>query len=70
MKKYNIVQSWWFSSAQSCIGVVEIENSVGEHKYYIGTGGGFNKENDEEFIAAFGTPFDPKIFEVKNVEHN
>jgi hypothetical protein len=66
MKKYNIVQSYWFSSFHCCIGIVEIENSVGEHKFYIGPGGGHNQETDEEFIVAFGAPFNPKVFEVKN----
>lgn len=70
MKIPKIIQTWWFTSTQSCIGIVEIENSIGEHKFYIGTGNGFNKELDAEFIAAFGAPFYPEVFEVKNVENN
>ena len=70
MKKPSIIQSWWFTSTQSCIGIVKIENSFGEQKFYIGTGNGFNKEMDEEFIAAFGAPFDPKLFEVQDAKTN
>lgn len=66
MNNYNIVQSYWFSSLHCCIGIVEIENSIGEHKFYIGPANGHNQQSDEEFIAAFGAPFDPKVFEVRN----
>jgi|GEM_PF-3386930 hypothetical protein len=49
----------WFSPAGSMplIGIVKVENKMGEIKYYIGTGLGVNEEEDARYISMYGAHF-------------
>ena len=49
------IDSIWFND----IGIVCYKNSIGEIKFVIGKGGGFNQKQDEQFIIDWGTKFDP-----------
>lgn len=48
-----IIHTAWFSGIK-CIGIVVIENEIGEKKAYIGIGDGQNEKFDAEKIAAYG----------------
>lgn len=54
----------WFSG-RDAIGVVVVQNTIGERKAYIGVGlGDFSdEETDVQHIADFGTRVDPKHFD-------
>ena len=56
MKK--IIDATWFTDQSgNCIGIVVIENSVGERKAYIGVASGWDEKKDEQSIADYGAPF-------------
>jgi len=57
MEKYNVIYSTWFTSLRGCVGIVVIENGIGEFKAYIGSCIGINKEEDEQTIASWGAKF-------------
>lgn len=59
MQKYNVVESVWYNK----IGIVTVVDDFGNQKMYIGLGDGFNQEDDEQQIAAYGTSFYPEIFQ-------
>jgi len=46
----------WFSG-RATIGIVLIENEMGEEKAYIGVGGGYDEEADLKLIMEWGTTF-------------
>ena len=54
-----ILESVWFSpgDGMNLIGIVKIKNEFEEIKFYIGTGEGFDKEEDEKSIAEYGARF-------------
>lgn len=54
-KDYQIMDSYWFNT----IGLVKVRTSIGEVKYYIGQGKGFNQQEDEQLIAETGMPVAP-----------
>jgi hypothetical protein len=52
VKMIKVKDSIWFNT----IGIVYGENETGERKAYIGEGEGYNKKDDEVFIAQYGMP--------------
>jgi len=54
-----ILESVWFSpgGGMHLIGIVKTLNKIGEIKFYIGTGIGLDKEEDEKSIAEYGARF-------------
>jgi hypothetical protein len=53
-----ILESYWFSQmAGTVIGIVKVENKIGEIKYYIGSSLGNSQEDDEKHIAERGAKF-------------
>ena len=54
-----IHESIWFGS--QIIGIVATENSIGERKFYIGKGVGYNLDIDEQHIADYGDKVDPEM---------
>lgn len=59
MGEYNVIDSVWFG----VIGIVRVRPEHGEDKFYVGTGIGDNKYNDEQAIAMFGMPYYPQALE-------
>lgn len=59
MEKYNVIDSVWFG----VIGIVRVRPEYGPDKFYIGTGHGYNKEQDEQHIAEWGLPYYPEHLE-------
>lgn len=54
MKK--ILSSLWFNEMGrvGCIGIVTVENELGERKAYVGIGSGFDEAADARHIAEYG----------------
>lgn len=54
-----ILNKIWFTEMGSVnpIGIVIIQNEIGEEKAYIGTGSGHNEEDDAKKIAEQGAKF-------------
>lgn len=59
MSDYKVVDSIWFG----VIGIVRVRPEFGDDKFFIGTGHGHNKEQDEQHIAEWGLPYRPKAIE-------
>lgn len=59
MGKYNVIDSIWFG----CIGIVRVRPEYGKDKFYIGSGHGYDKDSDEQYIAEWGLPYYPKALE-------
>lgn len=55
-----IVNSWFFSSFKSSIGIVKVKDDFGNEKFYIDTIAGLDEELDAEAIKNWGTPFFPE----------
>lgn len=52
-----IIGTVWFTNMDGhCIGIVTIENDIGERKAYIGLGEGRDEEVDAQHIAENGAP--------------
>lgn len=64
-----ILGSHWYNPGGSfgCIGVVKIENEVGEIKYYIGTGKGLDLKEDEDNISKHGAAFTKEMGKLLNI---
>jgi hypothetical protein len=52
-----ILESIWFTNASGCLGIVRVEDQWEGIKYYIAAVGGLNAEQDEKFIASYGSTF-------------
>lgn len=52
-----VLESQWFTTPDSLVGIVLYQTSTGELKSYIGTGNGSYREADEQKIAQFGAKF-------------
>jgi len=54
-----ILESVWFSPGKGAhlIGIVKTLNEIGEIKFYIGSGKGNDKDEDEKSIAEYGARF-------------
>lgn len=57
--KYNVSQSIWYGN----IGIVTVQTEYDGEKMYIGQASGFSKEDDEQYIAAWGVAFHPQVFQ-------
>jgi hypothetical protein len=57
MSEFKVLDSIWFTSISSHIGIVIGEIKTGERKAYIKSVKGRNKEADIDDIATWGTPF-------------
>jgi len=68
MNTKEIISSYWFSEMGSfrTIGIVKVNNGQ-ENKYYIGTGDGHDKTEDEQRIMMYGAKF-PKEVGIKIFE--
>jgi hypothetical protein len=55
--EFKVLDSIWFSSGDSNIGIVIGETATGERKAYIKNVKGRNKEADIDDIATWGAPF-------------
>jgi hypothetical protein len=63
-----IVNSYWFTPNNTCIGIVQIvqehqkevyrQTGEADYKYYIGVGMGVDEKADASYIAEHGAPFD------------
>ena len=53
--EYNVVDSFWFNK----IGIVKVRSTDYTFKYYIGVGKGDSQTEDEQLIAATGSPVSP-----------
>ena len=56
-----ILDVCWFSS-NNTIGIVATKNEMGEIKFYVGLGNGFDEEVDCQHIANYGGKIYPQIF--------
>ena len=56
MEKYNVIDSIWYG----VIGIVRVRPEYGNAKFYIGSGHGHDKEQDEQHIAEWGLPYYPQ----------
>lgn len=54
-----VVNSWFFTSFQNCIGIIKVKDDYGNEKFYIDVASGLDEELDIEAIANRGTPFYP-----------
>jgi len=53
-----ILESFWFTNRDGCIGIVVIEEDVtGDRKAYIGPASGVDEKADTEHILAWGNKF-------------
>jgi len=57
MSKFKVLDSIWFTSISSHIGIVIGEIATGERKAYIKSVKGHNLEDDIDDIATWGAPF-------------
>lgn len=57
MGDYNVIDSIWYG----VIGIVRVRPAHGPDKFYIGSGHGHNKEQDEQHIAEWGLPYYPEV---------
>ncbi len=57
-----IIDTLWMTG-KGTVGLVACENDIGEKKFYIGVGEGFNEELDKQNIADWGAKVDRKIFD-------
>jgi hypothetical protein len=57
---YNVISAVWFGTT----GIVRVRPEYGDDKFYIGTGHGHDAEKDEQHIAEWGLPFNPKNLET------
>lgn len=63
MSEMNILGVRWFTG-KTCIGIVRVENDVGEISYYIAQVLGYHEEADAKYIAEWGTRFPSKAGDV------
>lgn len=54
----------WFTSFNSCVGVVRILDKYEGFKYYIAATSGNSEVEDIKFIASYGAPFYKKSAEL------
>jgi len=59
MREYNVVDAIWFNN----VGIVRVRPEVGEDKFYMGHGAGFDEDEDSRYIATWGTPVHSEMFE-------
>lgn len=57
-----IIDTFWMTG-KGTVGLVACENDMGERKFYIGTGEGFNKEFDSQNIADWGLRVNKEMFD-------
>lgn len=64
-----ILGSHWYNPGATvdCIGVVKVENGIGEIKYYIGIGKGVDLKADEVRITDFGAKFPKEMGDLLNI---
>lgn len=53
-----IIDTIWFTSMYFTIGIVIIENEMGERKAYMGTGSGTDEAADVKRISEWGAKLD------------
>ncbi len=56
-KKYNVVDSFWFTNNRGTVGLVLTQNEMGVKKIRIGSVPGFDQKADEQWLAAWGARF-------------
>lgn len=57
---YNVIDSVWFG----VIGIVRVRTEYDGDKFYIGIGGGSSEHEDEQHIAAYGSPYYPEALKT------
>ena len=62
---YEILGSKWFTNSRACVGIVAVRTGLhdpdkGEWKAYIGNGVGYNQQEDEQHVAAWGNGLSPE----------
>lgn len=64
-----ILGSYWYNpgGALGCIGVVKVENGLGEIKYFIGIGKGLDLKGDEISIRNYGAKFSKEMGDLLNI---
>lgn len=55
-----ILESIWFTNAGGCVGIVRVEDQWEGIKYFIAAVPGHDVEQDERFVANYGSTF-PKF---------
>ena len=54
---YKVLGSIWFNK----VGIVRVQTAYDGIKYYIGQGDGLSMEDDEQYIAAWGSTVAPDV---------
>lgn len=59
-----IIDTSWFTEQEgTTIGIVVIENEIGDRKAYIGTGAGYDEDVDRRHISERGDKVMPQTLE-------
>lgn len=71
--KAKVISSIWYHSGMNSIGVVGVETEYDGIKFYIGVAPGGTREEDEQYIAEWGSRFDEagvnEFFNHTKVKH-
>ncbi len=56
-----VIESYWFTTNDGCMGIVVIENDVGERKAYAGTVSGEDEKADTDKLITWGNKLSPAV---------